>query len=48
MMNKYDLDKLDCDIEYPTEAEDERSVQRRWQAKKAAYCITKKPESASR
>ena len=43
-MNKYDADKLlvDNDIQYPKEADDERSVQKRCHVKKSVFYLTPK------
>lgn len=48
MERDLDIAATENDIVYPPEAEDERSVQRRWQQKKTAYCIIPKQKSVSR
>lgn len=47
MISKYDIDKLspDTDIDYPSEANDERSCQKRWKEKKTVFCIIQKQKS---
>lgn len=48
MERNLDITATENDIFYPPESEDERSVQRRWQQRKTAYCITPKQKSPSR